>query len=195
MSEIIEYKIPIKKYGQLIFVFGTATIVLGLLILSIPFLAIIKPDFHFQKEFIGFLIFFPLLLMYSMWLILGYEKLIIKDQTIELLKSNRIFTKRNSISISAIRTIEVVEKRFNSDKWIDVQRERIREKQRAFPIWIKMGQLILITENGDKTFFNGLSKEEAPIIKDKILKEIEKRKHNKTYKGAVVPKPRKPTNR
>lgn len=178
MSQIIEYKVPIKRYGQLIFVFGTASIVLAILILSLPVLAILKSDFQFHQEFIGYFLFFPIFSMYSMWLIFGYEKIIINNQSIELLKSNRIITKRKVYTISEVKSIELIEKRFKSDKWIDVQRERIREKQRAFPCWIKMGQLKLSTKNGDVTFFNGLSNTETQLMKEKIENEIEKRKHN-----------------
>ncbi len=181
MSEIVEYKVPIKKYGQLIFVFGAASIVLAILILSMPVLAILKSDFQFQQEFIGYFVFFPIFSMYSMWLIFGYEKVIIYNQNIELLKSNRIVTKRNTYPISDIESVEAIEKKFKTDKWIDVQRERIREKQRAFPFWIRMGQLKLITKNGEVTFFNGLSIKETQPMKEKIEKEIEKRKHNKVY--------------
>lgn len=178
MSEIIEYKVPIKKYGQLIFVFGAASIILAILILSLPILAILNPDFQFHQEFIGYFIFFPILSMYSMWLIFGYEKVIFNKQSIELIKSNRILTKRKTYPISHIKSIEVIEKRFNTDKWIDIQREQIREKQRAFPFWIKMGRLKLITKNGEVTFFNGLSNMDIQPMKTRIKDEIEKRKHN-----------------
>ena len=178
MSEIVEYKVPIKKYGLLIFVFGAASIVLAILILSFPVLAILKPDFQFHQEFIGYFIFFPIFSLYVMWLVFGYEQVIINKQSIELLKSNRIFTKRKIYLISDVKSIGVIEKKFKSDKWIDVQRERIREKQRAFPFWIRMGQLKLITKNSEVTFFNGLSNKETQLMKEKIGNEIEKRKHN-----------------
>jgi hypothetical protein len=174
----IEYKVHIKKYGHLIFVFGTATIVVGGFIISLPVQAFVNPDFQFQKEFIGYFIFFTILFMYSMWLICGFERVIIKEQTIELVKSNRLFTKSTCFAISDIKSIEIVEKKFNSDSWIDILRERIRERQRAFPFWIRMGQLKVIYKNGrTKTFFNGLSISDAPIMKDRILKGIEKRKY------------------
>jgi len=176
LSEIFEYTTPIKRYSQLIFVLGGATIVLGGLILSLPVLVISKPDFQFQQEFIGYFIFFPIFLMYSMWLIVGYEKVIIHEQTIELIKSNRIFTKRKCFLISDIKSIEIVGKKYKSDKWIDVKRERIREKQRAFPFWIRMGKLKLVTKNENITFFNGLSDVNVRIVKDQIVREIEKRK-------------------
>ncbi|WP_156026799.1 hypothetical protein [Sporocytophaga myxococcoides] len=178
MSDI-EYKVHIKKYGQLIFVLGTTTIVLGVLILSLPVFAIVNPDFQFQKEFIGYFIFFPIFFMYSMWFVFGFERVIIKEQTIELVKSNRIFTRSTKLAISDIKSIEIVEKKFNSDKWIDFRRERITEKQRAFPFWIGMGQLKVTYKNGkNNTFFNGLSISEAPVMRDSILKELEKRKHD-----------------
>ncbi len=179
MSKVIEYKVPIKKYRQLIFVFGAASTVLAILILSLPVLAILKPDFQFHQEFIGYFIFFPIFSMYSMWLTFGYEKVIINNQSIELLKSNRIFTKRKTYPISEVKSIRVIEKRFKSDKWIDAQRERIREKQRAFPFWIRMGQLKLITKNVEVTFFNGLSNTESQLMKEKIENEIKKLKNNK----------------
>lgn len=178
MSQIVEYKVPIKRYGQLIFVFGAASVVLAILILSLPVLAILKSDFQFHQEFIGYIIFFPIFSMYSMWLIFGYEKIIINNQSIELLKSNRILTIRKAYPISDVKSIEIVEKRFKSAKWIDVQRERIREKQRAFPFWIRMGQLKLMTKNGEVTFFNGLTNNDSKLMKEKIENEIEKRKHN-----------------
>lgn len=113
-----------------------------------------------------------------MWLILGYEKIILNKQSIELLKSNRVFTKRKTYSISDVKSIEISEKKFKTNKLIDVQREQIREKQRAFPFWIKMGQLKLITKNGEVTFFNGLSNVDIQLMKAKIEEEIEKRKHD-----------------
>lgn len=68
-------------------------------------------------------------------------------------------------------------KEFERDSRFDIQRKRIRENQRAFPFWIRMGQLKIIYGNGrSKTFFNGLSHSESSVMRSKFLKEIEKRK-------------------
>ena len=182
MKDIIEFKVPIKRYRQLIFFFGAGSIVLAVLILSIPVMAVLNTDFIFHQEFVGYVIFFPILSMYSMWLIFGYEKVIINRHNIELLKSNKVVSTKKTFSIADIVSIEVVEKKLRSDKWIDVQRERIREKHKAFPFWLKMGQLKLVTRNGEVTFFNGLSILEMQPMKEEIEKEIKKRKHNNVYK-------------
>ncbi len=103
---IVEYKVPVKKYWQLIVAIGTASIVLAVLILSVPVLAFLNPNFQFQQEIIGYFIFFPIFSMYSMWLVFGYEKIIFSKESIELLKSNRVFTKRKIYPISDIKSIE-----------------------------------------------------------------------------------------
>lgn len=179
MNEIIEYRVPCKRYVQLIFVIGGATITLGVLIFMLLISAIKQPDFPFYMELIGYVFWFPICFMYSMWFAFGYEKAIIKDQTIELIKSNRIFSKSKCFLISDIQSIEVQEKKYKSYKWIDAQRNRMREFQRAFPFWIRMGQLNLVTKEGKYSFFNGLSNWRINEMKNKIEKQIELRKHNK----------------
>ncbi len=172
MKNKIEFTVPIKRYFQLIFVFGGATFVMSIQLMVVIFEIIFDPNLYFQKEMLGVLIVYAPFFMYTMWLMFGYEKIIIDNETVELIKSNRIITKKKTIKLSEIKSIKVSEKIFNSNKLIDVIRERLLEKIRAFPFWIRMGQLKFQLQYKEITFFNGLSYSEIPIMKGKIEKAI-----------------------
>jgi len=175
MNEIIEFKVPIKKYWLLILFFGVTTILFGLLILIILFLMFKNSKFKFNLDYIGLLTFFSILFNYSMWFTFGYEKIIIKGDLIKIIKSNRIFSFKKSINICDIESINLYKRRSKSEQFIDIQSERIRDMQRAFPFWIKMGKIILKTKTTRKTIFNGLSEEQAFEMKNILETELNKR--------------------
>jgi len=176
-----EIKVPIKKYWLQVFFFPIASILLFGLIIFILFFASPSSEYDELKQSIyGAIVLQPLFAFYSFWLLVGYEKITIDNNKIVFTKSNRIFSKSKNIDLNIIESIEVVRKDYNSDSWYDSRMNKMIESQRAFPFWIKMGQLKVITSNNKKlTFFNGLSYSEAHKMKDMVVREIEKRKHNK----------------
>lgn len=174
MENKFELKVPIKRYFQLIFVFGGAALFMGLLLLFGILSLFFVPDFDFEQGMLGLLIIFPPFFLYSMWLIFGFEKIIIDNNTVELIKSNLIFTKRTKIDLSRIKSVKSTN-HYRSDDWFDRIQGRILEMQGAFPFWRKMGQLELRTDTKKITFFNGLSYRQIPKIRMIIENEIKKR--------------------
>jgi len=63
---------------------------------------------------------------------------------------------------------------YKSDKLINVQRERIREKLKAMLFWYKMGRIKINYARGKVTILNGLTDIETEKIRNKIVKRINK---------------------
>jgi len=107
-----------------------------------------------------------------MWFVFGYERLIISDKQIIASKSNKIFTIQKKYQLSEIKRASIRKKMFETNRFIDVQRERIREKQKALFFWINMGKIELQFNYYTKTVLNGISDIEAEKVVIRIDEAI-----------------------
>lgn len=168
----IEIIVPVTKYFMLLFVFGISSSLIILGLLFILFKSIFSLDFNFSSNLFGPLIFGPILANYSLWLFIGKEKLLIEKETILYTKTNGIFAFKKIYKKSEITKIAVIEKTFKSDSFIDTKRENIREQQRAFPFWIRMGKIEIHFKNKELTIFNGLKNSEMNEVFEILKSEI-----------------------
>ena len=170
----VEIIVPVTKYFMQLFVFGIPSILITLGLSFLLFKSIISFDFNFSINIIGPLIFGPILANYSLWLFIGKEKMLIEKDTILYTKTNGIFTFRKIYKKSEITKISVIEKTYKSDSFIDTKRENIREQQRSFPFWIRMGKIEIHFKNKEVTIFNGLNNSEMNEVCEILKREIEK---------------------
>jgi hypothetical protein len=176
LNQFAEFKVPIKRHGNSIFMFGGGSIAIVFLFV----MSVLESDNLLSNEAIGCIVAFPYFSMYAMWYIFGYEKVIFKNQKIELLKSNRVFNFRKIYSYSEVKSIQIVDKKLKSKNWVDVHKEWIKETFQVNFIFPKKGQLKLVTHKGEVSFFNGLSNKECQLMKEILETEIKKQKHNTT---------------
>ena len=170
----IQIIVPVTKYYSYIFVFGVSSIMMISILIFWTLKAIITYDFNLPEKFIGYLIFGPIFLNIALWLLIGTEKIILRKDTLELTKSNRIITFKKSYELKEIKNITVVDKKYKSESFLDTKREKIREKQRL-PFWWKMGK-ILFEYKGKKTnILNGLNNSEMSEVCEILKNEIGKR--------------------
>lgn len=170
----IEIIVPVTKYFLQLFVFGIPSIFVTLGLSFLLFKSIFLFDFNFSINIIGALIFGPILANYFLWLLIGKEKMLIQKDTILYTKTNGIFTFRKIFNKCEIIKISVIEKTYKSDSFIDTRREYIREQQRAFPFWIRMGKIQIHFKNKEVTIFNGLNNSEMNEVFEILKREIEK---------------------
>lgn len=171
--EKFEIKVPIRKYWIPMFLSGSVTIVSGVIsatLLAIIFDGVVN-EFHFPNEiFIHFLLF-PIFLNLSMWFVFGYEKIIFKNDRLELIKSNHIFSRKKVLNLCEITSIEI---RKDNPNIID-RVHYLSEMRRAIIFWRKMGRIILKSKESRLTILNGLPKNEAVKTKILIEREFEQR--------------------
>ena len=109
--ESLEIKVPIRKYWIPMFLNGVAAIVLG--IISILFLLIIikktieGDSLDIQIEIFSQVLLFPIFLNFAMWFNFGYEKIIFTNDRLEIIKSNRIFSRKKIINLNEINSVEI----------------------------------------------------------------------------------------
>lgn len=139
--ESFEIKVPIRKYWIAIFLYGIPTIFLGLII--VVFLLALGEDgneFPFPIEGYGYIFVFLVFLNLTMWFIFGYEKLLIVNGKIEIIKSNRIFSIKKSIDICEIDDVEM--RPIPQSGEIPSWDSRSRETRKSF-LWKKWVVLFL----------------------------------------------------
>jgi energy-coupling factor transporter transmembrane protein EcfT len=143
------------------------TIALGILTGLVFLISIRGIEIPLQAYFQ--ILLFPIFLNLAMWFIFGYEKIIIMDDQLEIIKSNRIFSRSQKYNLCEIKSVEIRKKKSRSIERI----QYIKEMRNAMLIWRNMGQIILKTDNSESTILNGLHENE--IVKMKLLleKEIE----------------------
>ena len=171
--ESFEIKVPIRKYWIPMFLFGSVTIFLGLIIyviIAIIFDGIVN-EFPFPNEVYFHFLLFPIFLNLAMWFIFGYEKIIFTNNRLEIIKSNRIFSRKKVLNLCEINSVEIRKDNPNILEGVHY----ISEMRRAMFFWRKMGRIILKTKNSKLTILNGLPKNEVVKMKILIKKEIEQR--------------------
>ncbi len=174
----IEIVVPVTKYYGHIFVFGLTSIIMIpsiIIIIIILIKAVFTLNFNFPEQLYGYLIFGLPFATYSLWLLIGKEKILIKNDIIEITKTNGILTFRKSYDIKKIKNIETIKKKYKSDSFIDTKRENIREIRKAFPFWINMGKIKFQYENKNISIFNGLNNSEMIEVCEILKSEVEKR--------------------
>ena len=168
-EDFVEIIVPVKKYYSHIFVFGLGGITTILFCVFFLLKSIIlSHKFHF--ELIGSLILGFIFINYALWLIAGKEKMHIYRDSILITKTNTLITLKKTYEINKIIKINKREKEYKSDSFLDVRRERIIEKQRAFPFWQNMGRISFSYKTNGITIFSGLEDSELEIVY-KLMKE------------------------
>ena len=121
------------------------------------------------KYFYSFFLFF-LFLFLSIWFLFGFEKIIIdkKKGTIEIIRSNYIFTYKKLIFINEIKKIDCYKYKTN---FFDYFRAYIRESQRSL-FWNNMGRINIYTNGNKISILNGLNKLECKQAYEEINKMI-----------------------
>lgn len=174
-EEKVEITVPVKKYYSHIFVFGLG----GIISISICFFVLIKSliiSHQVKFEIIGGIILGFTLINYALWLLIGKEKMLIEINSIVITKTNKLLTLSKTYEINKITKIKKREKQYESDSFLDVRRERIKEKQRAFPFWINMGRISFSYKTNGITVFSGLKDSELEIVYKLITEKIESNK-------------------
>ncbi len=136
---------------------------------------IITLNFNIPKDAYGILLLTPFFANYSLWLYKGKEKLFIENDSLEYVRTNGIITIRKNYEIKKIKNLIKAEKQFKSDSFIDTQRELIKETQRAFPFWLKMGKIKFQYENKNINILNVLDNYEMNEVFEILKIEIENR--------------------
>lgn len=173
--ESFEIKAPIRKYWIPMFLTGASAIVFSISVILF-FLLVVKKiivgdSLGIPIEFYAHILFFPIFLNLAMWFNFGYEKIIFTNDRLEVIKSNRIFTRKKIVNICEIKSVEIRKDNLNIIEGV----QYIREMRRAMFFWRKMGKIILKTNNSKLTILNGLQKNEITKMKKLIEKEIEQR--------------------
>ena len=153
------------------FLYGGATIVMGLIFILILGEGILKNSFYFPSDALGLVIMFPIFLNLAMWFNFGFEKIIFTNNRLEIIKSNRIFSIKKTINICEAEVFVTIKNKRNTVESL----LGMNEMRRAMYFWWKMGQLILKTKNKKLTILNGLQENEVVKMKILIEKEIEQR--------------------
>lgn len=175
----VEIIVPVTKYFMQLFVFGTAAIVMCFVILFTIIKSTINLNIDVPQEFFGLLIFGPIFLNYSLWLLIGKEKMFIEKDSVLYTKTNGILTFRKTYELNKIDKIEIKEKTYKSDSFIDTKREYLKEQQGAFPFWFRMGKIKIQYKNKEITIFNGLNNSEMNEVCKILNSEIGNRNTNK----------------
>jgi hypothetical protein len=171
--ESFEIKVPIRKYWQEMFVYGGGTILIALIFIMMLFKGILDNSFYFPIEAFGLLFVFLIILNLAMWFNYGHEKLIFTNDQLEIVKSNRIFSIKKTISVHEIESLEI--KNEDPDNFFSAWFLGDGKEEIAVGIWWNMGQLTLKTKNSKRTILNGLQESEITKMKTLIEKEIEQR--------------------
>ena len=168
-EDFVEVIVPVKKYYSHIFVFGLGGVItISFCIFFLLKSIIFSHKFHFEQ--IGSLILGFIFLNYALWLIAGNEKMHIYRDSILITKTNKLITLKKTYEINKIIKITKREKQYKSESFLDERRERIKEKQRAFPFWQNMGRISFSYKTNGITIFSGLDDSELEIVY-KLLKE------------------------
>jgi len=177
-NNVFEIEVPIKKYKQLIFVFGVASIFFTYMILTSFYNAIIgKIKIELNSETISYFILYVILINIAMWFIFGYEKLIITDDLLISTKSNKLFNIKRKYKLKNIQSANLINKTYKPQSFSEKRVERIKEKQKALFFWTYMGKIELKLKYFTKTILNGISDNEAKEIVILINDAIKKQKN------------------
>lgn len=171
--ESFEVKVPIRKYWQLMFVYGGGGIGIAIILILILYKGILDDSFYFPKEALGLLLVFPIILNLGMWFNYGYEKLIFTNDRLEIIKSNRIFSIKKTLNVHEIESLEIRNK--DPDNFFSALFLGDGKEKTAVMTWWRMGQLTLKTKNSKRTILNGLQENEITKIKTLLENEIEQR--------------------
>jgi hypothetical protein len=169
-DKTLEIIVPVKQYWQHIFVFGMVSIIMIPLFILVLIKIVISLNFNIPEELYGLVLFTPIFANYSLWLLKGKETLIFEEENVKYIKTNGIITFSKIFEKKDIKNLKPIVKTYLSDSFLDVQREKIRELQRAFPFWIRMGKIVFVYKGNSKTIFNGLNNAEM-IEVSKIINE------------------------
>jgi uncharacterized membrane protein len=172
-DKTLEIIVPVKQYWQHIFVFGIATIIMIPLFILVFIKRVISLDFKIPDELYGLILFTPIFANYSLWLLKGKETLIFDKENVTYIKTNGIIKLSKIFEKKNINNLKPIEKTFKSDSFLDTQREKIRELQRAFPFWIRMGKIVFVYKGNSKTVFNGLSNAKMIEVSKIINEELQ----------------------
>lgn len=172
-SKNIEITYPITKYYQLIIFFSILTIVFLFVSLIFFLLFITKSEGRIEnllQMLLAVLITF-IHLNISFWFLFGKETIIIGNNLVTIIKTNRILNIKKNFNrknfVVAKKNYRFLDQNLPKN-WMEQRIEKIREKQRIIPFWYEMGKIDIITKNKDFSIFNGL-----PLIEiDMITKEI-----------------------
>lgn len=169
-----EILIPISKYYQYIFIFGTATVIFLYFVLWTISQSIIfqKINIKIIMFIISFLLMFFLFLTLSLWFLNGKEVLKITHYKIIFIETNGILKFKKEYNISDLNEIKVKELDYNTNSIVERGINRIREKRRALFFWSDMGKIIFDFNNKSFSYFNGISDDETIEIMELIKTKV-----------------------
>jgi len=168
----IEILVPVTRYYSHIFVFGLSSVVMIIGIILYILSAIFGFATPFDLNIFGYLIVCPLITMYALWLINGTEKIILDGKKLILIRSNGIIQISKIYETNQIHNLRLRKRKYPTESFLDTRRERIREKQRAFPFWYKMGKIEFDYQDKNITILNGLNQLNAQVVLKHLTKNV-----------------------
>lgn len=154
-GERMSVRVPFTRYFMLIFFTGLAAVIYFLLLFS-HIIAYILDDVEFRFEVLFSLLAAAIFFCYAMWFAFGTETIVFYPDAFEVIKSNKLFSVKKRYLVSDVRNLRIRERMY-SINW----GERIREKRKAFPFWIRMGRIHFDLPDRSVTILNGLPDDEA----------------------------------
>lgn len=164
--------VPVKNYPPLYWFVIIATI-LTLVAMIINIIVMISNSYFDITSIFGHFIFCSASTFYVFWVLSGKEKVVFKKDSIDVIKSCRLFTLRKNYKKNCISNITV--KSIPNENKLEEKRRILGEMIQAFPLWRKMGRIEFDYNGKYICILNGLDKNEiqevVEIFKTEVTKE------------------------
>ncbi|MBA3899783.1 MAG: hypothetical protein H0X62_06170 [Bacteroidetes bacterium] len=166
----LEITVPVNKYLPIAWFLIIAFFASVIAMLIIIIVMIKNLNFDITRV-LGHIIFCIVLLLYITWLLTGKERIIIKKDSIQIIKQSKLFSIKKNLSKQKIFII-TAKNVSDNESFFDKKKRDLWEMIQAIPFWKKMGQINIKYNGNDISILNGLEKHEIKEVIDILKKHL-----------------------